>query len=89
VPDRPAASHRCFLISRSFHVREGRPCQSRAPCAKEDPRDQRLQLDERFLELRAKRYLPAIYARLISLAQIERLMTLKEKRNAAAPATTH
>jgi SapC len=39
--------------------------------------------DERFLELRTKRYLPAIYAQLISLAQIERLMTLKEKRHGA------
>ncbi|WP_298232676.1 SapC family protein [uncultured Azohydromonas sp.] len=45
--------------------------------------------DERFLELRAKRYLPAIYAQLISLAQIERLMTLKDKRNAAAPASAN
>lgn len=41
--------------------------------------------DERFLEMRAKRYLPAIYAQLISLAQIERLMTLKEKRQVATP----
>lgn len=36
--------------------------------------------DERFLEIRAKRYLPAIYAQLISLAQIERLVTLADKR---------
>ena len=40
--------------------------------------------DERFLELRGKGYLPAIYAQLISLAQIERLMTLKEKRQPAS-----
>jgi hypothetical protein len=33
--------------------------------------------DERHLELRNKRYLPAIYAQLISLAQIERLVTLR------------
>ena len=39
--------------------------------------------DDRFLEMRKKRYLPAIYAQLISLAQIERLMTLKEKSNLA------
>lgn len=39
--------------------------------------------DDRFLELRKKRYLPPIYAQLISLAQIERLMTLKEKNNLA------
>jgi hypothetical protein len=33
--------------------------------------------DERHLELRNKRYLPAIYAQLISLAQIERLVSLR------------
>ncbi|WP_321417647.1 SapC family protein [uncultured Desulfobacter sp.] len=32
--------------------------------------------DERFLELRKKRYLPAVYSHLTSLAQIERLMQL-------------
>ncbi|OGA97413.1 MAG: peptidase [Burkholderiales bacterium RIFCSPHIGHO2_12_FULL_69_20] len=42
--------------------------------------------NERFLELRAKRYLPAIYAQLISLAQIERLMSLKEKRSGTGAA---
>lgn len=36
--------------------------------------------DERFLEMRDRRYLPAIYAHLGSLAQIERLMQLKEGR---------
>jgi hypothetical protein len=36
--------------------------------------------DERFLELRTKRFLPAIYAQLVSLAQIERLVTLKDGR---------
>jgi hypothetical protein len=35
---------------------------------------------ERFAELRDKRYLPAVYAHLLSLAQIERLMTLKDDR---------
>lgn len=35
--------------------------------------------DEVFLELRAKRYLPAIYAHLSSLAQIERLLRFKEE----------
>lgn len=35
---------------------------------------------ERFMELRDKRYLPAIYAHLLSLAQVERLVTLKEER---------
>lgn len=36
--------------------------------------------DERFLDIRGKRYLPAIYAQLISLAQIERLVNLADKR---------
>jgi len=40
--------------------------------------------DERFLQLREKRYLPAAYAHLMSLAQIERLMTLKQERSPAA-----
>ncbi|MBP6901345.1 MAG: SapC family protein [Burkholderiaceae bacterium] len=39
--------------------------------------------NERFLELRDKRYLPAAYAHLMSLAQIERLMTLKQERSTA------
>lgn len=44
--------------------------------------------DERFLELRSKRFLPAIYAQLMSLAQVERLITLKDRRvaDAAVPA---
>ncbi len=42
--------------------------------------------NDKFLELRAKRYLPAIYAQLMSLAQIERLMQLKEKRPTALKA---
>lgn len=40
--------------------------------------------DEKFLEFRGKRYLPAIYAHLISLAQTERLVSLHED---AHPAT--
>ncbi|PQA79923.1 peptidase [Limnohabitans sp. TS-CS-82] len=35
--------------------------------------------DNLFLEVRAKRYLPAIYAHLISLPQIERLVNLKKE----------
>ncbi|BBO82883.1 peptidase [Desulfosarcina ovata subsp. sediminis] len=35
--------------------------------------------DERFLELRKKRFLPVVYAHLTSLAQIERLMRLAGK----------
>jgi hypothetical protein len=35
---------------------------------------------EGFVELREKRYLPAIYAHLVSLAQIERLIMLKDER---------
>jgi len=34
--------------------------------------------DELFLELRNKRYLPAVYAHLTSLAQVERLVSLKD-----------
>lgn len=36
--------------------------------------------NERFLEMREKRYLPAVYAHLVSLGQIERLMMLKDER---------
>ena len=36
--------------------------------------------DELFKEMRDKRYLPAIYAQLISLAQIDRLVMLKDER---------
>jgi hypothetical protein len=39
---------------------------------------------ERFAELREKQYLPAIYAHLVSLAQIERLVMLKDERVTAA-----
>jgi hypothetical protein len=43
--------------------------------------------DQLFLEVRAKHYLPAIYAQLTSLSQIERLVMLKdEKTTKAAPA---
>lgn len=36
--------------------------------------------NDRFLEMREKHYLPAVYAHLVSLAQIERLMMLKDGR---------
>jgi SapC len=39
--------------------------------------------DELFLQIRQKRYLPAIYAHLISLAQTERLVKLQEAQAAA------
>ncbi len=42
--------------------------------------------DQKFLEVRQKGYLPAIYAHLISLAQIERLVTLKQTDTAPAAA---
>lgn len=41
--------------------------------------------DARFLEIRQKGYLPALYAHLISLSQTERLVALKDRR-AAGPA---
>lgn len=40
--------------------------------------------DKSFLELRSKRYLPAIYAHLVSLAQIERLVMLKDGKAVAS-----
>ena len=40
--------------------------------------------DALFLEMRAKRFLPAVYAQLTSLSQIERLVTLKDERGPAA-----
>lgn len=39
--------------------------------------------NDRFVEMREKRYLPAVYAHLVSLAQIERLMMLKDERSKA------
>lgn len=39
--------------------------------------------DDRFLDIKNKRYLPAIYAHLISLAQTERLVKLQDERVAA------
>lgn len=40
--------------------------------------------DERFLEIRNNRYLPAIYAHLTSLSQIERLVLLKQEKTGIA-----
>jgi hypothetical protein len=37
--------------------------------------------DEKFLELRAKKYIPVIYSQLSSLAQIERLVSFKDNRS--------
>jgi hypothetical protein len=52
--------------------------------------------DERFLEIRGKHYLPGIYAQLVSLAQIDRLVLLKDARTEVAakeiaenPVVTH
>ena len=42
--------------------------------------------DDKFLEVRHKRYLPAIYAHLLSLPQIERLVSLKKPVQNEAPA---
>jgi len=44
--------------------------------------------DERFIELRKKRFLPAVYAHLTSLAQIERLMNLAGNAPAAVSQDT-
>jgi hypothetical protein len=40
--------------------------------------------DAKFLEIRQKGYLPAVFAHLISLSQIERLVTLKKRRAEAS-----
>lgn len=40
--------------------------------------------DEKFLEFRNKRYLPAVYAHLVSLAQVERLVSLHEDAHPVA-----
>lgn len=40
--------------------------------------------DAKFLEIRQKGYLPAVYAHLISLSQIERLVALKKRRAGAS-----
>lgn len=52
--------------------------------------------DEKFLEIRGKRYLPGLYAQLVSLSQIDRLVRLKDERIAQqgksseeAPRVTH
>ncbi len=45
--------------------------------------------DELFLEIRSKRYLPAIYAHLISLAQTERLVKLQDEAAVAQPAVAN
>lgn len=37
--------------------------------------------DEKFLEMRAKQYIPAVYSHLSSLSQIERLLKLKNDNN--------
>ncbi len=42
--------------------------------------------DEKFMEMRKNRYLGAVFAQLISLSQVERLVMLKEERNPAQPA---
>ena len=42
--------------------------------------------DDKFLEFRNKRYLPAVYAHLISLAQTERLVSLHEDAHPTADA---
>lgn len=42
--------------------------------------------DQTFLDIKNKRYLPAIYAHLISLAQTERLVKLQEEASAPAAA---
>lgn len=42
--------------------------------------------NDRFVEMRQKHYLQAVYAHLVSLAQVERLMMLKDERSTAKTA---
>lgn len=42
--------------------------------------------DEKFLEMRTKKYIPVTYAHLSSLAQIERLIGFKDTESTEAPA---
>jgi hypothetical protein len=44
--------------------------------------------DETFLEMRRRGYLPAIYSHLVSLAQLERLLMLKEERTSGVKGAT-
>ncbi|CAA6816274.1 MAG: Peptidase [uncultured Sulfurovum sp.] len=39
--------------------------------------------DEKFIEMRSKKYIPVIYSHLSSLAQIERLVAFKDEKNKA------
>jgi hypothetical protein len=71
----------------NMRVREGEGVRTIAGCWVVNEERLNNLSNERFLELRAKRYVPAIYAQLISLAQIERLMLLKEKRGVKVPQT--
>jgi len=42
--------------------------------------------DEKFLEMRVKKYIPVIYSHLSSLSQIERLLNFKDKNLTKAAA---
>lgn len=77
------ASEHNMLTPLNMRVRENDKVKNIAGCYVINEERLNNLSDELFLEIRRKRYLPAIYAQLTSLAQIERLLTLKEDRKSA------
>lgn len=71
------AEHNMFTPL-NLRVREGGAAKDIAGCYVINEERLNNLSDERFLELRSKRYLPAIFAHLISLAQTERLVKLRD-----------
>ena len=76
-----------MLTPLNLQVRQGDHTQSITGCYVINEERLNNLSDERFLEFRRKRYLPAVYGHLVSLAQIERLVTLKDARLALAKAS--
>lgn len=75
------AEHNLFTPL-NMRVRQGQTAKNISGCYVVNEERLNNLSNDRFLEMREKRYLPAVYAHLVSLAQIERLMTLKEERAA-------
>jgi hypothetical protein len=73
------AEHNLFTPL-NMRVRQGQTAKNISGCYVVNEERLNNLSNDRFLEMREKRYLPAVYAHLVSLAQIERLMTLKEER---------
>ena len=79
------AEHNLFTPL-NMRVRQGQTAKNISGCYVVNEERLNNLSNDRFLEMREKRYLPAVYAHLVSLAQIERLMTLKEERAAGQKA---